>query len=164
MPYIIYILTLAVALFQMQHYTPLLPDTLATHFDFAGQPNGWMAREGFFWFYGLILFSVIGIFGIIGQITHRIPDRFINLPHKKYWLAPERRTDSIRSLKKLLHTTGAVSCAYIVILMQTVIAANLHDMPMLGPDKVLPTLGVLLMFVIGTLVYTYRRFPKPPQD
>ncbi len=164
MPYVIYVLTLALAAFQMHHYTPLLPDTLATHFDFAGHPNGWMTREGFFWFYGILLFVMIGVFGIIGQVMYKLPNWLINVPHKKYWLAPERRIESIHSLQKLLHVTGAVICVYIALLMQAVIVANLQDTPMLGPDKVFPSLGVLMMFIIGTLVYTYRRFPKPPQD
>jgi len=163
MPYIVYALTLAVAAFQMHHYAPLLPDKLATHFDFSGHPNGWMSQDGFFCFYAALLFTIIGIFTIMGLVMHKLPDRLINLPHKKYWLAPERRVNSIRSLQKMLHVTGAVVCVYIVILMQSVIVANLQDMPTLGPDKVFPSLGILLMFVIGTLVYTYRRFPKPPQ-
>jgi len=89
----IFALTLCYALFTA--YLVLsydsLPERVASHFDIHGQPNGWMSRQT------CVGFTVgIGVFLpalVVGQMVfaNRIPVSFVNLPHRDYWLAPERR-------------------------------------------------------------------------
>jgi serine/threonine-protein kinase len=68
-----------------------LPDRLATHFDGAGQPNGWMPRAGYVVF--LLIFGIAMPLFMIGTtaLTNKLPARFVNVPNRQYWLAPERR-------------------------------------------------------------------------
>lgn len=70
---------------------PLLPERVASHFNASGQPDGWMAREQYLWFTG-VMGLALPLF-IIGLtfITRFLPDWMINLPHKAYWLSPEQR-------------------------------------------------------------------------
>src|ERR1035441_10418639 len=68
-----------------------LPAHVASHFDIEGRPNGWMSRGtcvGFTLGLGLLVPAfIVGMMAGAG----RIPVSFINLPHRDYWLAPERR-------------------------------------------------------------------------
>jgi RNA polymerase sigma factor (sigma-70 family) len=69
---------------------------VASHFDFAGRPDGWMTRPAFLLWSSLVeigfpLFFVMVGFGIrflpVNQFT------FKNIPNREYWLAPQRRDE-----------------------------------------------------------------------
>jgi hypothetical protein len=75
-----------------------LPAKVASHFDLEGRPNGWMSRElcvGFTVGLGVLMpaFIVATMAG-----AGRIPVSFINLPHRDYWLAAERRKAALAIL------------------------------------------------------------------
>src|SRR5690242_12189020 len=42
-----------------------LPVRMATHFNAAGQPNGWMTPESSFWFVLVLLAFVLGVFSVV---------------------------------------------------------------------------------------------------
>ena len=71
-----------------------LPDQVATHFDSSGQPNGWMSRSTHLLFtmalcFGVPLFVVATLF-----VVRCLSDSIINIPHRDYWLAAERRAET----------------------------------------------------------------------
>ena len=76
-----------------------LPDRVATHFDMQGRPNDWMTRTGHVQrtlFFGLITPAfVIGIFATMRCFGAQ----WVNLPHKDYWLASERRKQTFDYLQ-----------------------------------------------------------------
>lgn len=151
----------AAALFQIYHYQPLLPERLATRFDFDGAPNGWMGKEGFAIYYMGLLAFIMGICAASGALMKRMSPRFINIPHRSYWLAPERRAESLRFLTALSLWTGVLTSAMIVGLMEMIFRTNLTAAPTLDGRIFYPALGLLAVFVVMTIVWTYRRFPNP---
>jgi hypothetical protein len=68
-----------------------LPARVASHFDAAGHPNGWMSRDGVVDFtLGLgILMPAFVLATMAG--AGWLPSHLVNLPNREYWLAPERR-------------------------------------------------------------------------
>src|SRR5215510_11384097 len=67
------------------------PEQVATHFNFSGQPDGWMSRPAYLLFIaGLSLGLPLFIVGSC-YVLRFLPPGAINLPHRKVWLAPERR-------------------------------------------------------------------------
>ena len=71
-----------------------LPESVATHFNGAVRPDGWMSRsdhQSFMLKFGLLfpLFVVVLCFA-----TRFVPANLINVPHREYWLAPERRKET----------------------------------------------------------------------
>jgi uncharacterized membrane protein len=71
-----------------------LPDRIATHFNFNGQPDGWASRGSYMSFIisfgtGLTLFIVF-----VGFVLRFAPNESISLPNREYWLAPERRAET----------------------------------------------------------------------
>jgi uncharacterized membrane protein len=76
-----------------------LPDVVASHFSGSGAANGFMPR-GFYLRFMLafviglpLLLLVVPYFALSGAGTR------INLPHREYWLAPERRAESVAFLR-----------------------------------------------------------------
>jgi uncharacterized membrane protein len=72
----------------------LLPERMAVHFGADGEANGWMSRSA-----DLILLGGLGVgmpllFVALSLLTGLIPARFVNIPHREYWLSPERRAQT----------------------------------------------------------------------
>src|SRR5258708_39905629 len=68
-----------------------LPEQVASHFASGGAANGWMSREA----YVLIVLAMATLLPLfIVAMMARLPrmnPRRIRLPHRDYWLPPERR-------------------------------------------------------------------------
>lgn len=62
--FIVLVLTAAV---QSIYFYPSLPETLASHFNGSGLPNGWLSKPAFFAVYGLVIVSSLVIFMIAPQ-------------------------------------------------------------------------------------------------
>src|SRR5438270_7624771 len=57
-----------------------LPERMVTHFNAAGQPNGWMPRENSLWFMLGILCFVLAIFTLIVYLAHKSGPKAIAWP------------------------------------------------------------------------------------
>src|SRR2546423_1804970 len=93
-PVVVLLLFVAAAAIDYALYLRLMPDRVATHFSGAGLPNGWMSRRQLALFdvglLGFLLLLLIGL-GLLGRF---LPPTLINVPHRDYWFAPERRRES----------------------------------------------------------------------
>ena len=63
-----------------------LPPRVASHFNAAGVPDGWMLRNSYLWFMaGLALGLSVFFVGVFYSIRY-FPQSTINLPYRDYWL------------------------------------------------------------------------------
>lgn len=137
-----------------------LPALVGSHFNFRGDPDGWMARESYV---VLMVVFVLAYPALMTLAFSWLPQKFpswVNIPQRDYWLAPERRADSL----KFLATHG---CWFSCILLLTL--AGVHYAVVVGhrtqpPELPLPLFFTVLGgFAIGLIVWTIklvRRFPK----
>lgn len=149
------------ALFQIQHYSPLLPATLASHFDGAGKPNGFEAKAAFFRIYVLILALLLALFLFLPKLLRRLPDSLINLPNKDYWLSPERREETLSAVEDGTAWMGVLTMGLVVFIMQLTIRTNLTEHSVLTPSVVLPALGLFMAATVVWLVSFITRFRRP---
>jgi serine/threonine-protein kinase len=127
-----------------------LPDRVATHFDGAGRPNGWMSRSSHVLFmsgFGLIfpLLPVALLF-----FVRFLPAHVINLPRRDHWLSAERRGATFAYL--LRHSLWFACLAVLLLLgMQFLIMqANRPPEAHLSPPMIL---GLGAAFVAGTILW-----------
>src|SRR5512136_3242549 len=123
--FIFWVLILAAGM-QAVYYYPLMPMTMASHFNAAGQANGWMPKESFFLTYALVLTLMSSIFTIMPKVVLRFPDSMINLPNKCYWLAPERREQTGEMIERHMNTAGNLTIALLLCVFQMAFNANLE--------------------------------------
>lgn len=152
---------LAAAAFQLAWAYPQLPETVATHFDGAGRANGWMPRDTFVAFQvGLISIMLVSFVGLPRWLG-RLPAQSFSLPHRDYWLAPERRDQTLAAIRRQMMWLACAIVGMIVAITHLVIETNLASRPAL-PSA---TMWVLLAaFLIFTAVWTGRfvlRFRRP---
>ncbi|MCE0523280.1 MAG: DUF1648 domain-containing protein [Methylacidiphilales bacterium] len=138
-----------------------MPAKVASHFDIEGRPNGWMSREvcvGFTLGLGILVpVFVVGMMAGAG----RIPVSFINLPHRDYWLAPERRQAALAVLRIYSLWLACMTVLFATGLHWLIVQANLP-----GHGEHLSGFGILFVaggFLAGTGVWTallLRHFSK----
>jgi uncharacterized membrane protein len=142
-----------------------LPDVMASHFDARGVPNGWQTKSAFFSvLIGVSVLAAVVGFGIPRLIT-LLPPEYINLPNKRYWLAPERRAETMDFLNGYFAWFGCALFAVILFTINFALQANLH--PERRPDAT-PMWYVLAGFLAFALLGTVRIFkrlgPTPGQN
>ncbi len=137
-----------------------LPERVATHFDLAGQANGWMARDTHTAFHvGTVLFITGLMFGL-ARFLPKLPDQLINLPHREHWLAPERRAATFEWMAGLLLGLGCIAQIVFLFIFQQVYEANLMPEPKL-PLKAGPFFIGLFGFIAGLVALLMFRFRLP---
>jgi len=94
-------------------------------------------------------------------MLRRVPVSLINLPNKDYWLAPERKQESLRSLERDLEWMGVLTVGFLTLVMHFAIRANLVPQPKLENGPFLVLLGAFLIAAFGWLARLYRRFRDP---
>jgi len=141
-----------------------LPDVMASHFNARGVPNGWQTKSAFF----SVLVGVTVLAAVIGfgipRIISVMPMELINLPNKRYWLAPEQRAETMDFLNGYFAWFGCALFAIILLTINFALQANLHPG---RPPNAFPMLFLLASFlayaIFGT-VRVFKRFGPPPDN
>jgi serine/threonine-protein kinase len=113
------------------HYLPLVPDPLASHFDFSGRPDGWSSHFEMIAILILLVLLFVAIFSST-FFLESVPDRFINLPNKTYWLAPERREATLLYVSGWLRWFLVLTLALLTLVFGLAFRANLSAPPQLS--------------------------------
>ena len=138
-------------------YSRLL-DPVASHFDLNGQPNGWSSRAAFFGTYLGSLVIVAALFWSVPILLQRSPDRRINLPRKDYWLAPERRKETLSFISRRVLWFGVATLTCMLCTVQLVVQANLPQNGRLHMTTMWALLGVFLTFAVIWCAGLLRKF------
>jgi hypothetical protein len=150
---------LAIAQIVWQH--DRLPGRVATHFNAAGDANGFVSRDTHTaWHAGTILFMA-ALFQGLALAHRRLPLACINLPHRDYWLAPERVAATRASLDGTLLLAGCAVLGFFIAVFDLVYRANLAHPPHLGAAIWYFAGGLLgvVAAAIGSLLFKFIRRP-----
>lgn len=149
-PVLLYFLLLALGLLRWAHVYPQLPERLASHFTADGTPNGWQPKQAFF----VLSCVVVGMSALVAFLAPRLiasrPAEKINLPHKDYWLAPERREDTMRFFRAQMVWFG---CGLLFVLLYGTSQAINANLPNVGYFDARGMWHVVAGFLFFTLVW-----------
>jgi uncharacterized membrane protein len=137
-----------------------LPERIATHFGLDGQANGWMTRTAHVRFMlgfglGLPLFMLA-----LSAIITRLGGAGLNIPNRDYWLAPERRAQTLAFAQRKMVWFASLLVGFFAIINHLTVSANTRAPAALsGTEMWLP---IALIFVaIGIwaalLIRPFRR-------
>jgi uncharacterized membrane protein len=143
---------------QCVHDFPLLPDRIASHFGASGMPNGWMTKTQFFITYALVLLPALFIEFWLHRKISKTPQGKLNLPNKEYWLAPERRTETFAYFENFFAWYGCAFLFVVVFAMGLAMRANFDTPPQLPTVPVVSILLGFVLFNVGAVAATFRRF------
>lgn len=145
-----------IAVAQSIYFYPQLPEITASHFDSAGNPNGWMSKQVLVLFYLGMIAILIAIFFLIP----RFPNQMKNLPNRDYWLSGDREAETNRYINSSTLRVGIATFVLLIYIMQLVFEANLNKEPVLSGD-ILWALILYFIFIAVWLFKFYKRFRIP---
>jgi len=157
---------LAVVLASLAHtvyFYPQLPERMASHFNASGQPDGWSTPAAFVFFDLGVTALLAAVFLLLPLFLARVPTRWWNLPNKDYWLAPERRDQTVRLVRTQMLWFGAATLALLAIVKHLAIQANLMETPHLSTRTMVYLMGLYFGFVaVWTVRFIMMFYRKPP--
>lgn len=139
---------------------PQLPPVVASHFDARGVPNGFQSRAAFVAIVLGAQLLVVFVFALTPALLHRIPPRWLNLPHKDAWLASGRLGEAIERYATWSLWFGCATAALLLGIFELAFRANLTGQPM---DATL-TWSLLAGYGVLTLAAIVRLYGalRPP--
>jgi serine/threonine protein kinase/capsular polysaccharide biosynthesis protein len=135
----------------------ILPARVAGHFDGDGNANGWMSRPAYLLFIGALPVFFAGLFTLIGRLAKTLPARFINIPRRDFWLAPERRAIFSALLLRRLLWLACLMTGFVGGLHGMTVAANQAIPPHLASGSLLGMIiGLFLLLIIWIISLIMR--------
>lgn len=160
------LLFVALALYAAVHfsrYYPLLPDVVASHFNGRGAANGWQTKSAFFGvLVGVSVLAAVVGFGI-PRIIAVLPAALINLPNKRYWLAPEHLTETMEFLNSYFAWFGCALFLIMILTFDYALQFNLHPENPPDPARMWYALAGLLVFMMAWTGRLLKKFLRVPQ-
>lgn len=138
-----------------------LPERVAIHFGVGGRADGWADRQQATLFFELLTIVPI-VFFFLAMLMRALPAGSFNLPHRDYWLAPERRAETVATISGQLMWMGCLMVLFLAGIYWLTIEANRLTPPHLPMQSFL---ALLISFLAATgvwMVLFLRRFFKPP--
>lgn len=154
-------LTLALGIVFVLATDVLLPPIVASHFVAGGAANGFMPRSSYLRFTIVLLAGLPLLIAFLSSLATLLPSRFINLPNREYWLAPEREDETLSYIRKQGYHFGELLVIFLCFIHWLVIRANSHNPP-LFPESLffigLATFLVGLVALLARFVSHFRRY------
>jgi hypothetical protein len=139
-----------------------LPDVVASHFEADGYANGFMSRGAYI---GLMLACAVGLPALLVIVAYfglGSPNARINLPDRDYWLAPERRAETVSYLREQLARFAVVLMGLLCYVHWLVVRANATRPPRLSTPWINAGLVAFAVFVVIWTRMFLRRFRNRP--
>jgi uncharacterized membrane protein len=155
--------SLGTYLFALASSVQQLPATVASHFDAHGVANGWMDRTLFLLLMVLVGLLMPGMAVLLSVLLRWVPDSQINLPHREYWLAPERRAATIAEIPRRFLWLSSWTLVFLLGIHVFVVDANQRD-----PNHLSSAIwGWLVIYLASIAIWAtalVRHFLRVPAD
>ena len=139
---------------------PLLPETVASHFDGAGRPNGHQSKTAFAVLCMAFSSGLFAVFALLSSSLHHIPSSLLNLPNREYWLTPERRRAALERMGVYLDWFAFATLLVLVGASELALEANLARAP-LDDSAFWTLLGCYIAFTVVWTVLLLGAFAIP---
>ncbi len=156
-------ITFFAGVFGIFYFYQFLPDTIAVHFGFSGKADRTSGREVFIYINLIVFVFIFGLFFLIDWLTPKLPESSFNLPHKKYWLAPERREQSLKMNSAVLFWIGGLTNLFLLLMVYSIYEANMPQTPELSSGFWLFMILYLAAITYVTIKF-YKYFNKIPDE
>lgn len=139
----------------------VLPDRVAVHFGADGTANGWMSNGANAAFMsGLHLLLFVSLY-FSPRLMFLFPPRWLNLPHKQYWLQPEHRPEALAKVRVYMWQFGAVIFVFLFVVGLLSVQANMTEPARLNLSVFFPALIAFLLYSLGWTVLFLLAFRLP---
>ena len=140
-----------------------LPERVASHFNGAGEPNGWMSRTTHLEFMAGLGTGLPLLLVVVAVLVRFLPAGLINIPNREYWLGPERRRQTGEELFTACLWLACLGAAFLTGLNALLVDANLRHPPSLSGASLATLTGLFLLALGGWIVALLLHFRLPKE-
>ena len=137
-----------------------LPARVAVHFGCGGAPDRWASSVWSALVFAGLCAAIFCALLLSPRLTLGFGQRWVNLPHKDYWLRAENRPRAEALLSALMARFGAAVFLLLLAVQILVIRANLSDPVRLDEKIFLAALAAFLVFVALWALSFFRSFRR----
>jgi serine/threonine-protein kinase len=141
-----------------------LPDRVATHFGFGGEPDGWMSRQAAVTFTGVMGIGLPFLLIALAWLIRVLPPSLINIPRREYWLAPERRPYATALLFRHMLWLACLVVCFMGGIHYTLVRANQTVPPHMPNSLIWPMLAGFLAAMAVWIITLLRAFMNPSES
>ena len=141
----------------LYHYS-LLPDRVATHFGVSGTPDAWGAKPAFFLWYFITTIILAAVLLWTPRFLSKIPTSLINLPNKDYWLAPERKNETLAYIGRGSLLFGSGTLLFLLDIIHQSFQVSLGQAA--GLSHIWTSMAIYLIFCALWTTALFRRFGR----
>ncbi len=139
----------------------LSPATVAIHFGYGGEPDGWAPA----YVSALIMVGANGVLFLllcfIPRLIRKTPARWINLPNKEYWLREENKNKMFSLLTEMSFQFGTLTFIFMFVVGLLSLQANLSNPVRLRTSIFWWPLGMYMAYTVFWVVRLIRAFRIP---
>ncbi len=139
----------------------VLPERVAIHFGARGVADSWAAKEANA---ALLVGTHVFLFALLalsGRLATALPARWVNIPHRDYWLSAANRALAGSMVQAYTMRLGTALFALFMGLGVLTVRANLSEPVRLELGLFLPMLVLFLLYTTWWVVGFYRVFRVP---
>lgn len=155
--------TAMICAMQLWYWHSKLPDPVPSNFDETGHVNGEMSLFGFYCLMILLHVVMLVLFPVLGAFLKVIPNSFINLPNKDYWLASERRDSTLLFNSTYLVAIGWQTSWLLIFIFHLTCVVAVGDRATIMPEFNYVIVGYLAA-IFGGVIYLYYKFRRPRDE
>ena len=149
---VFYVIVLLICLFEIARLWNIVPPQMAAHFDIHGNPNHFVSKAEFFW-YQIQTVVILMIVSLLPHVLFLVlPVSLINIPNRAYWLAPERRKETVSRLSSFVALTFGVILLAVQAAFEISAYANLQS-PISFNAQLLLRIMLAALIIIGVLLF-----------
>jgi uncharacterized membrane protein len=159
-PWILFVVALILAAYYVLHTAPQLPPLVASHFDAAGTPNAFMARDRY---EGFMLFMSVGFPLVLVAFLTLVFSfaRNIKVPNGDYWLSPQRGADTRAFLVGRAAWFGVLLSLMMCFVHRLELNANASTPPHLPHTQAIAALLGFFLITAGWIFGLMVAFRRP---
>ncbi len=139
----------------------ILPERVAIHFGLGGLPDSWASNLN-------STLLMLGVHALVfvslyfsPKLLATIPSRWISLPNRNYWLAPERRSEAVAKFSQLMWQFGTAVFLFMLLAGVLTMRANLSAPVRLEEGVLLIGLAIFLAYTAYWTIALLRAFRVP---
>jgi hypothetical protein len=137
-----------------------LPEVAATRFGAGGDPVAFMTRDTHRIFMIWLAAAVPLLVAFLPQVIGTRWPRLLNIPNRDYWIAAERRADTLASVASRTTLLAAVMILFLCFTHWLLLEANATPARRLAGGPFLAALAAFVAFMIGWIVAFRARFRR----
>lgn len=110
-----------------------------------------------------VVFINSSVFLATPYIFKNVPVKYISFPKKEYWLAAERKENSITLMSNWLLFFGLVTNVFLISVFHLVYMANQNHPPELNENVFLILMSVYIAILLVWLISLFKKFNNTNQ-